>query len=90
MEHIYKNMHEYVQKMYVQRGDLEANVRTINGIKEGRDVQLDVLADEYITSRDVDAPTRYDLNWIDSRIGKIPGLTSEGFINYCKYRRNKK
>ena len=83
MEHIYKNMPKYVQKVYVQMGEITTNVRTINGHVETRNSNLDTLCCEYLQYRDIDNPTPQDINWIEGRVEKIDGLTTEGFITYC-------
>ena len=90
MEHIYKNMHKYVEKLYVQKADFEANVRTVVYKASDRGSQLDELVDKYVKERDVDNPSRFDMNWISSRIEKIDGLTVEGFLSYCKFKKEGK
>jgi len=91
MEHIYKNIPKYAQKMYVQKHEIKANVRTINDIFNNRESNLNDLCEEYLQNRDINKPSRQDLNWIEGRVTSIDGLTSEGFMTYCKlYDSNKK
>ena len=90
MEHIYKNIHKYVGKLYVQKGEIEANVRTVVYKATDRTEQLDDLVDKYVACRDVDSPSRLDMNWISGRIEKIDGLTVEGFLSYCKFKKEGK
>jgi len=90
MEHLYKNMHKYIEKMYVQKADLEANVRTVVYKADDRNGRLNDLVDKYVKERDIEHPSRLDLNWISSRIEKIDGLTVEGFLSYCKFKKDGK
>lgn len=87
MEHVYKNMHSYVGKLYVQKTEIEANVRTMVNKADERNQQLNEMVDKYIVDRSIDNPSRQDLNWITGRIDKIDGLTVEGFLSYCKFKK---
>jgi hypothetical protein len=84
MEHIYKNMPKYAEKMYVQIGEKQANVRTINDGFTHRNSQLDQLCEDYLANRDIYKPTCEDKNWVSAKVTKIDGLTVEGFFTYCK------
>jgi hypothetical protein len=87
MEHVYKNMQTYVGKLYVQKDEIEANVRTMVYKADERNQKLDDMVVKYLSERDVENPSRQDLNWITAKIDKIDGLTVEGFLGYCKFKK---
>jgi hypothetical protein len=87
MEHIYKNMSKYADKLYVQKTEIETNVRTVVDKADSRQIKLDELVKAYTSNRDVEHPDKQDVSWIESRAKGIDGLTVNGFLNYCKFKK---